>query len=637
MKNRLLSSIQIDFQKWFFQELRNPQGPMGKAEHTHKWWQVMCLTGVDYFSTLGYQPGIAFIAAGFLSPIATLILVLITLFCALPIYYRVAEQSPDGQGSVSMLEKLFPRWKGKAIVLALLGFAATDFIITITLSAADATAHILENPLIQSLQFIPEIFHNRLFITIILIAALGGVFLKGFKEAIGIAVFLVAVYLSLNFIVVAESLYEIFKHPNLISNWQNNLWQGHSNWLMILGACLLIFPKLALGLSGFETGVAVMPLIEGNTKERIQNTRKLLLTAAVIMSVFLLGSSFATTVLIPAYEFHAGGEANGRALAYLAHLHFGEVFGTVYDVSTISILCFAGASAMAGLLNLVPRYLPRYGMAPEWAKASRPLVVVFIVISFVVTIWFKADVDAQGGAYATGVLMLMTSAAIASCISFWRSKLRFPFILISLVFVYTTVINVIERPEGMKIALLFIALTVFSSLISRSLRATELRISNVILDEAAMKMLEQDQDQIIHVVAHRPGENTIEEYNQKDEQSRELHHLDQQEQLIFIEIGRGDASDFDAPLYVKGIKVGSHNILRASSPAIPNAIAALLIHMGQVTGKLPHAYFGWTEGNPLGYLFRYLFFGEGDVAPIAREVLRQKISDPRKRPYIHVS
>jgi hypothetical protein len=487
------------------------------------------------------------------------------------------------------------------------------------------------------LQFIPEIFHNRLFITIILIAALGGVFLKGFKEAIGIAVFLVAVYLSLNFIVVAESLYEIFKHPNLISNWQNNLWQGHSNWLMILGACLLIFPKLALGLSGFETGVAVMPLIEGNTKERIQNTRKLLLTAAVIMSVFLLGSSFATTVLIPAYEFHAGGEANGRALAYLAHLHFGEVFGTVYDVSTISILCFAGASAMAGLLNLVPRYLPRYGMAPEWAKASRPLVVVFIVISFVVTIWFKADVDAQGGAYATGVLMLMTSAAIASCISFWRSKLRFPFILISLVFVYTTVINVIERPEGMKIALLFIALTVFSSLISRSLRATELRISNVILDEAAMKMLEQDQDQIIHVVAHRPGENTIEEYNQKDEQSRELHHLDQQEQLIFIEIGRGDASDFDAPLYVKGIKVGSHNILRASSPAIPNAIAALLIHMGQVTGKLPHAYFGWTEGNPLGYLFRYLFFGEGDVAPIAREVLRQKISDPRKRPYIHVS
>ena len=637
MKNRLLSSLQIDFQKWFFQELRNPQGPMGKAEHTHKWWQVMCLTGVDYFSTLGYQPGIAFIAAGFLSPIATLILVLITLFCALPIYYRVAEQSPDGQGSVSMLEKLFPRWKGKAIVLALLGFAATDFIITITLSAADATAHILENPLIQSLQFIPGIFHNRLFITIILIAALGGVFLKGFKEAIGIAVFLVAVYLALNFIVIAESLYEIFKHPNLISNWQNNLWQGHSNWLMILGACLLIFPKLALGLSGFETGVAVMPLIEGNTKERIQNTRKLLLTAAVIMSVFLLGSSFATTVLIPAYEFHAGGEANGRALAYLAHLHFGEVFGTVYDVSTISILCFAGASAMAGLLNLVPRYLPRYGMAPEWAKASRPLVVVFIVISFVVTIWFKADVDAQGGAYATGVLMLMTSAAIASCISFWRSKLRFPFILISLVFVYTTVINVIERPEGMKIALLFIALTVFSSLISRSLRATELRISNVILDEAAMKMLEQDQDQIIHVVAHRPGENTIEEYNQKDEQSRELHHLDQQEQLIFIEIGRGDASDFDAPLYVKGIKVGSHNILRASSPAIPNAIAALLIHMGQVTGKLPHAYFGWTEGNPLGYLFRYLFFGEGDVAPIAREVLRQKISDPRKRPYIHVS
>lgn len=596
----------------------------------------MCLTGVDYFSTLGYQPGIAFLAAGYLSPVATLVLVLMTLFAAFPVYAKVAEHSPDGQGSISMLERLFPGWRGKVLALILLGFAATDFIITMTLSAADATAHVLENP------YTPEWMQHRVGITLVLLAFLGAIFLKGFKEAMGIAVVLVAAYLLLNTIVILTGAFEILRHTELLAQWRANLALSHASGPGMFLAALLLFPKLALGLSGFETGVAVMPQVAGGPYDtpakpigRIRNTRKLLLTAALIMSTMLMGSSIVTTVLISPEEFH--GPADGRALAFLAHRHLGETFGTLYDLSTILILSFAGASAMAGLLNLVPRYLPRYGMAPEWAKASRPLVLVFIAIAFGVTVLFDADVDAQGGAYATGVLVLMTSAAVSVAIVMAPTRWRWPFLSIAAVFIYTAAMNMVSRPEGIKIASFFIVLTIASSLFSRALRSTELRISGIVLDDEAKEILESDTDRVIRIVAHRPGRNdNLREYDAKERHSREVHHLSPEEQLLFLEINSGDASDFDAPLHVAGVRVGRHKILRAQSPAIPNAIAALLIHINKLTGKLPHAYFGWTEGNPVGYIFRFLFLGEGDVAPITREVLRKNIPDPDRRPFVHV-
>jgi hypothetical protein len=599
----------------------------------------MCLTGVDYFSTLGYQPGIAFLAAGVLSPIATLVLIGLTLFGALPVYRRIAALSPHGQGSISLLEQLLPRWRGKALVLILLGFAATDFVITITLSAADATEHIIHNP------FAPDYLDHPVLLTLLLLTALGAVFLKGFREAIGLAVVIVIGYLLCNAIVLVVELNAVLHHPEYLANWKNALWTSHGNPVMMVAVALFLFPKLALGLSGFETGVAVMPLVQGDAGEtedapagRIRNTGRLLTTAALIMSVLLFASSVATTLNIPAEAFAEGGEARGRALAYLAHRDLGVVFGTVYDALTIAILWFAGASAMAGLLTLIPKYLPRYGMAPDWVRATRPLVLIILLVTCVVTVIFRADVEAQGGAYATGVLVLMTSAALATAIDAARHKgPAWAFGLITLVFAYTTILNVLERPDGIKIASFFIVAIIASSLTSRVLRSTELRIKHVNFDETAAGWLASLTAPTVRVIANRPDLGVEAEYAAKWREARSSHHIESLNNVLFLEVQPGDASEFvDDVLEVQGVQIGPYRVLRCKSPAVPNAIAALLLHVRNATGRVPHAYFGWTEGNPIAYLLKFMAFGEGDTAPVTREVLRQIEADPQWRPRIHL-
>jgi hypothetical protein len=649
------------FKLWLFKGSAQKDTVNATPHRQHPWWQVMCLTGVDYFSTLGYQPGIAFLAAQALSPVATFILVLLTLFGALPIYNRVAEESPHGEGSISMLEHQLSRWKGKLFVLMLLGFVATDFIITITLSAADATAHVIENP------FTPQILKHQIGITLALITLLGIIFLRGFKEAIGIAVTLVVVYLLLNTIVIGFGVYELITHPHHFPEWKQALFQHpqvHGNVWLIVGVSLMLFPKLALGLSGFETGVAVMPLVKGEghvsaedlenlqstrasvreeaktrrlLRGRIHNAKKLLRSAALIMSVLLIGSSFVTSILIPGEKFAEGGEANGRAIAYLAHQFFGNIFGTVYDLSTVSILWFAGASAMAGLLSIVPRYLPRYGMAPEWARAARPLVIVIVTIAFAVTVIFNADVDQQGGAYATGVLVLMTSAAIAVTLAARKKQKNwYLYLLIALIFIYTTIQNIHERPEGIKIASFFILTIILASLFSRVYRSTELRVEQIELDDRARQFIKDAAKGTIRIIANRKDKGDADEYAQKEEEKRTDNHIPAGEPILFFEVTPGDASEFAGTLCIRGETVDGYRILRTESPAVPNAIAAFLLYLRDEMGKLPHVYFGWSEGNPISYLLKYIAFGEGDTAPVTHEVLRQAERDSERRPIVHV-
>nr|WP_324130834.1 amino acid transporter [Aeromicrobium sp.] len=623
----------------------HPHGPLSEEEHPehrHHWSKVMCLTGVDYFSTLGYQPGIAALAAGALAPLATVVLVLLTLFGAVPVYKRVAAESPHGQGSISMLQQLLPFWRGKVFVLVLLGFAATSWVITITLSAADATAHIVENPLMPY-----WLEGQEVWVTFALIVGLGAVFFRGFTEAIGVAVFIVIAYMGLNAVVIATSFVKILANPGVVTDWTGNLTAQHGNPIMMIALALILFPKLALGMSGFETGVAVMTLVKGDESDtydkpagRIRNTKKLLLWAAVIMSAYLIASSLVTTWLIPAEEFREGGEANGRALAYLAHEFLGDGFGTVYDASTVAILWFAGASAMAGLLNLVPQYLPRYGMAPEWAAATRPLVAVITAISCLVTWAFAASVDAQGGAYATGVLVLFTSASVAVTLAARKARQRrmtIAFTIIALVMAYTTGVNIVERPDGVQIGTAFIIAILALSLVSRIRRAFELRSPVVELDERAMLWIEDLSRRGIRIIAHEPDNREAEVYRSKLDQIVADNDLPNPYDLMFLEVTVTDPSDFESRLEVRGTtQHKKYRVLEVESPSVPNAIAAVLLHIRDVSGVRPHIYFEWTEGNPLGNLAKFLLFGMGEVAPVTREVLRRAERSRKERPRVHV-
>ncbi|MFN0007157.1 MAG: hypothetical protein ACKVXR_04550 [Planctomycetota bacterium] len=618
------------FGRW----LRAEGGPGQEAqarEQPQRWTRVLWLTGVDYFSTLGYQPGIALLAAGALSPIATTLLVALTLLGAVPVYAQVARRSWAGQGSIAMLESLLPGWWGKLVVLGLLGFAATDFVITMTLSAADAAEHAVHNPLLHGM-----LGDAQMSVTLVLLALLAVVFLLGFREAIRLATMIAIPYLLVNVVVIGAGIVEILRRPELIEAWTGDL-RVRGDWTMILLASVFVFPKLALGLSGFETGVAVMPHVAGDPEDsqrpapsgRIRATRKLLLAAAVIMSLMLLASSLVTTLLIPESAYAPDGSASGRALAYLGHDLLGHGFGTLYDLLTIAILWFAGASAMAGLLTLIPRYLPRLGMAPEWTTHRRPLVLVLFLADVIVTWAFQADVEAQGGAYATGVLVLMLSAAFAVSIALWRDMRAAPGILqkvpllsksfyfwiVTAVFAFTLVDNVIGRPDGVIIASAFVGAILLLGALSRLRRSTELRVSEIRLeDEESVRIWKEIVGKKVNLVPYRGTEAAS-----REKKASELRrHYSIRGPLAFLHVHQMDnRSEFLAPLTLRVRRSNGDFVLEVSGAiAIANTIAYVSELLDPVS-----IFLGLTRQNLMGQAARYLIFGEGEVGLMVYKIL----------------
>ena len=603
------------------------------------WYAVIWLTGVDYFSTLAYQAGIALLAAGLLAPLATAVLALVTLVGAVPIYFMVARRSYAGQGSIALLENLLSGWWwGKLLILGLLGFAGTDFVITMTLSAADAARHATENPFLH-----PFLGDHAFSITIVLLLLLAAVFLAGFHEAITLAMIVGIPYILVNAILLAKCSEVALADPSLWQHWRGGLSQmGSLSHIAI--ASVIIFPGLALGLSGFETGVSVMPLIRGEGRdvkppvERIRNTHKLLFSAAMLMCVLLMISSITTTLLIAPADYGDKGPANGRALAFLAYRYFGNGFGTVYDISTIAILWFAGASAMAGLLNLIPRYLPRFGMAPRWMAYSRPLVMVLLVIDLAVTVFFNADVDRQSGAYATGVLVVILSAAIAAAIALTRERREAATTtgvsqrgiswgavyswLIAIVFAYALVENVRERPDGLIIGSIFTVSLIIVCFISRYQRQGELRVRAITFyDDESKALWEEMPGKHINVVAV-DSNSTIRFESQRDEITK---HYRTDGPLAFIHVGLLDnrSNFYEAPM-VRIQRMGDqdYTIQVKEATVIANTIVyvALMAKAQSIFLRL--------KGEPsLGQALRYFLFGTGAVGLRVHEILLSYCAD----------
>lgn len=664
------------------------------------WWAVLCLLALDYLSTLGYQPSLAYQAAGALAPLATVVVVLVTLLGALPVYAYVAGQSPHGGGAAALLERVVPGWVGKLLIVVVLGFTATDFIFTRTFSAAAAAKHLVGNPqadwqaALDHLArtggeygatvehpigvWVKQHSNKQLAVTIVLLlvsSTVGFLFFKGYtRRVLRLTVVIVLVFLLLNAVVIGSGLAYLGTHTEVVSGWWQRVGDGQwqsatepirpkTGW-SIVAACVWVFPKLALGLSGFELGLIIMPLIRGRPSDdprhpagRIRATRIMLLTVALLGTTFLLSSSLVTTLLIPPSAFGPDGAATHRAIAYLAHggplatgespsaLNplFGLSFGTLYDLSAVVVLCLAGASVSIGLRDLVPPYLHRLGMEQTWSVRIGALLLLFSAIKLAVTFYFHADLDAQRNAYATAVLALITAAAAACAAHRWQTRPAIPrwrrvpwlFCVLAVGFGAATVVTIIGQPGGVRIASYFIVAILATSMISRGLRSTELRFEGFdFVDDTSRFLWESLRVLDFPVlVPHRPGQGCLAE---SETAIRARHRLPQEMPVVFVEVTLGDPSGFyHRPLLEVTQEEGRFVIRIERCTSIAHVLAEVALDLSKESIP-PELHFGWSRESPLTANLHFVLFGHGNVPWMVQYLLAGAEKDERRRPGVFI-
>ncbi len=584
-------------------------------------------------------------------------------------------------------------WRGKTLVLILLGFAATDFTMLKAISLADASVHVLNQHDAYRKARIGEFAHwlkeqgtellgplaggyltEQLVVTLFL-GVLGFLFWfvlrKGFnRNVLILSVPLIGAYLLLNALLVGAGILRLADQPQIVSTWLDQLQRGElhndapllfeDGWGSLVVLSLLFLPNLALGLSGFELSLILMPQVRGKASEseshpagRIRNTRKVLIAAALIMAAYLLGAVFVTTLLIPPDELRHGGHAANRALAYLAHggaLIDGEpllpwcglAFGTFYDCVTVCILCLAGTSVMTALSVLLPNFLARFGMEFKWARRWGVMLLLFAAINTAVTVWFKASVDAQRGAYATAVLVLIAAAAVAMVYDQRQQQERAPrhpvlfglrwwyVSLVALIFVLIMLAVAVRSASGLWIALSFIVAILGMSVLSRAWRADELRtVGFEFVDEQSKFLWDSLRLADFPVlVPHRPGRFS---WKDKEKQIRAEHQLAADADVVFLEVVVDDPSNFYQRLLIEVVREDNCAVIKARRCcSAAHAIAAIALEMSR-SSTPPGVHFGWPEMDILSASWSYLAFGEGNIPWKVRELIHRLEKDPAKR------
>jgi hypothetical protein len=652
------------------------------------WPLVLCLVGLDYFSSLAYLPSIAVEAAGPLAPVAVLAVVAVTLLAAVPVYWYVVGRSPHGHGASGLLETLVRGWFGKALILVLLGFIGTDFVLTRTLSTADATTHLVHNPFWKSdvewvlnnratvRGWLPEFLHDsfsrywneQVLVTVVLAvlgfgfyAAIRGVFTRWFMW---FAAAVVGLYLLLTGLILVSGGLHFAHHPEVLRDWWGATVPERLGapaaepWSLAKALAVLFvwtFPRMALALSGFELSLASAPLVRGDEGDdsayprgRVRNARKLLLAAGCIMSVFVAAAVLNVTLLIPEADATGEGVASHRALAYLAHGGrgdlgplFGPAFGTLYDLSTVLILLLAGASATIGFRDVAPHYLARFGMQLEWARKAKVVQHLFNGVILVVVIGFHASVASQQWAYATSVLALLCGAAIAATLdlrrrfrgSWLRPLVLAPFLLYSAVFLGTAALTAVRHPSGLAIALGFVAVVFVTAFASRYWRSKELRFDGfTFADEPTRARWDEIcQLEFQVLVPHRPGLHSLAD---KDREIRHKHRVAADVPIIYLEVTLGDPSDFlNAPLMHIDRDDGREVIRVSRCASVAHVLAAIALEFRKV-GKPPELIFGWSNENPLAANLHFLLMGEGNVPWMVHELIRHAEPDPARQPRV---
>jgi hypothetical protein len=658
---------------------------------------VLCLIGLDYLSTLAYQPSIAYGAAGKLAPLVTVLVAAVTLFLALPLYWYVAGRSPHGGGSTALLERIVPGWFGKFLVLVLLSFGAVDLVFTRTFSAADAAEHLIHSPhpdwqqslnsvtregeqlrrqLPDGIRRATDGYWNRPTVVTLIVLTLGTVigliFFRGYsRNFVRLAVLTVGVYLTLTLVVVVSGAVYLADHPHLVEAWWTDVWAGNwkpgaaakpvADWTALVAACVPLFPFLALGLSGFELTLMSMPLIRGKPSDahekprgRIRNTRLLLTVAAVTMSVYLLGSTLVTTVLIPASALTTDGQAKYRALAYLAHNGalsdgapaaamnslFGLPFGTAYDISTVAILALAGLSVGITLSAWVPPYLHRLGMEFDWTVKLGVLMYLLLAVKFAVVLYYKADLDAQRGAYLTSVLAVFAFAAMTAVIDIrqkrkrlgWRKLFRISplFVLALVVFAGSGLFIASLRPAAAVLAGSFVAVILVVSILSRAWRCTELRFAGFVFADKASEYewarLKASDFPIL--VPIRSGGEPLRD---KEIAIRTRHRIPGTVPIMFVQAELADPSEFTRPARVRIAREDGRVVIHITRcVSIPHAIAAAALEVAS-EGAVPEVHFGWSAENPVTANLHFVLFGHGNVPWMVYTLIRRaKVPEDRK-------